>query len=105
MLKIKKPTKFADNLAESILKCAIEKGIQTTKNKKKSPKKSTPWFDSLCQKFNRDLEKLAYNLKNSPNDNDIREKMSCTKRNFKSIVKKKTNAYKHAIIEKNALKL
>ena len=96
----KNPAVFVNDLTVSILRCVTESGIKITSKKKIPAKKNAPWFDSVCLKLKRDLEKLAYNLKHSPNNNDIREKMFCTKRELKYLVRTKKNAYKRSIIEK-----
>ena len=94
------PATMVSQLTEKILTYAGECSL--IKTKKKHSKKRTansPCFDIECVKLKKEMQHLAKSLKNSPDNNFIRENIYLAKRKYQSTLKKKKNIYKHAIIE------
>ena len=90
---------MVSQLTEKILTYAGECGLKTKKKRGKKRTGNSPWFDVECVKLKKEMQHLAKSLKNSPDNNFIRENIYLAKRKYQSTLKKKKNIYKHAIIE------
>ena len=92
------PTKLVENFTETLLQGVNGTGIRPIKtNRKKCD--GSPWFDNECKEKKREVARLAKGIKQSPEDVNLRERLYCSKRAYKSLCKKKKSQYQLSIIE------
>ena len=92
-----KPSDLADGLKDILMENANRSNLK----KKKRPNRNTsePWFDITCTNMKNVIRKMGHELKEKPDNQELREKLRKSKAEFKKLTRSKKRNYKHDIID------